>query len=65
MAIALADFSTDYLEQQDHERMKHWMQEHGWSCAIGADPADIYEILEAYDADSDDNDDEENDINRL
>lgn len=63
--MQLAELSSDWLEQQDHERMKAWMQDHGWSCSMCADPADIYEILQAYDASRDFDDDVENDLNRL
>lgn len=63
--MQLADLSQDWLEQQDHERMKAWMQDHGWSTSMSADPADIYEILEAYDASSDFNDHETNALNLL
>lgn len=50
------DAFTDYNdEQRAHERMKAWMENHGWSTSIGRDPAFICMLIEEL-ADELDND---------
>jgi hypothetical protein len=43
--MALPD-NASYVEQGDHERMKSWMQDHGWSITSYASPEDILIISE-------------------
>lgn len=42
--MATESVSQEWLDQLDHERMKAFMEEHGWSTRICADPANLYEI---------------------
>ena len=43
----------EWLDQCDHERMKSFMEMHGWSISICANPADLYEIRILEEEDSD------------
>lgn len=46
-----------YLEELNHERMKAWMLDHGWSLSICADPCDLVEMFhDMLDDDSDSDD---------
>lgn len=47
------DISSDYLEQLEHERMKAWMLEHGWSIAFSCNPEEIYLLIEEHGDESD------------
>lgn len=38
-----------YREEKEHERMKSFMRDKGWSTLICADPADIFEIVHDMD----------------
>lgn len=48
MVVAPFDPFTDWNDQQDHERMKAWLVDHGWSISMGANPADIVELKQQF-----------------
>lgn len=45
--------SSEWADQIASERMKQWMQSHGWSVSFSADPADIFEFIQEHDDDAD------------
>jgi hypothetical protein len=46
----------EWAEQLDHEQLKAWMEDHGWSLTQYANPLDVLEIVEELDDDSDSDD---------
>lgn len=46
-------FPTEYEEQQAHLRLRQWMQQHGWTSVINADPAEILEFVQQHGDDAD------------
>jgi hypothetical protein len=53
--------TPEYKDELDHERMKAWMTDHGWSTSIGDDPVTIlirlqdWAIEENYDINTEEN----------
>lgn len=46
-------FNSEWADQTASEKFKAWMQHHGWSIALSADPADILSFLQQHGDDAD------------
>lgn len=46
-------FHSEWADQIASEKMKSWMQDHGWSIAHSCDPADLLAFIQEHGDDSD------------